>query len=107
MPVAAPRGEADMLPDFLRPPVAGSALAERVDDLCYFTLGVAAFFSFLIAGLLFYLGIKYRRRAQGEVGRTQGPAPASLEIVWSVVPLAILLYMFYRGADLFAELSRP
>lgn len=96
-----------MLPDFLEPPVAGSALAERVDDLFYLTLGVAAFFSLLIAGLLFYLGIKYRRREGGEVGKTHGTAPASLEIVWSVVPLAILLYMFYRGADLFVEISRP
>jgi cytochrome c oxidase subunit II len=104
---AAPRGEASMLPDFLEPPAAGSDMAERVDDLFYLTLGVAAFFSLLIAGLILYLGIKYRRRGEGEVGRTQGSAPASLEVVWTVIPLAIVLFIFYRGADVFMVLSRP
>jgi cytochrome c oxidase subunit 2 len=94
-------------PDFLSPPVQGSDLAARVDQLFGFTLLYSVFFAVLIAGLIFYLGWKYRRRSQGEVGHGGGSAPASLEIVWSAVPLVIVLVTFYWGADVFLQLSRP
>ncbi len=97
-----------MLPEFLEPPVQGSALAGRVDSLFGFAALVAAVSSLLIAGLLFYLGLKYRRRSDDERGAEQtSTPPASLEIVWSVIPLGIMLFLFAWGADVFFELSRP
>jgi cytochrome c oxidase subunit 2 len=95
------------MPEFKLFPARGSALAERVDDLTMFALAVAAFFSILIAGLIFYFGLKYRRRRPDEVGRTIGRATTVLEIAWSVIPLGIVLFLFGWGTQVFFELSRP
>lgn len=101
------------MPEFLRMPVEGSALAGRVDTLFLVAVLVSAFFSVLIAGLIGYLGWKYRRRegalAKGrdEVETPGKGEPPLLEITWAAVPLAILLGFFYWGADVFFELSRP
>lgn len=95
-----------MLPDFLQPPAQASALAERVDDLFLFALLVAVFFSVLIAALLFYLGVKYRRRPGVAVGAPTD-TPPTLEIVWSAVPLAIVLFLFYWGVEVAFDIARP
>jgi cytochrome c oxidase subunit II len=94
-------------PGFLTPPVQATDLARAVDQLFGFTVLYSVFFSLLIAGLLFYLGLRYRRRAAAETGAKGGSAPASLEIVWSVVPLGIVLFTFYWGADVFFQIMRP
>jgi cytochrome c oxidase subunit 2 len=88
-------------------PERGSDLARRVDDLTIFALAVAAFFSLLIAGLLFYFGLKYRRRSPNEVGISPARATTSLEVAWSVIPLGIVLFLFGWGADVFFTLARP
>lgn len=96
------------LPEFLTPPASATDLAERVDELFGFAALVAVIFSALIAGLIFYLGLKYRRRRDAERGSgNRGEAPAWLEIVWSVIPLGILLFLFAWGAVVFFEISRP
>ncbi len=95
------------LPDFLTPPRAASDLARRVDEVFGFTVLYSVFFSVLIAGLLLYLGLKYRRRSPDEVGTHGGVAPATLELVWSGVPLAILLVTFFWGAEVAFEITRP
>ena len=85
-------------------------MAGRVDGLFFFALAVATFFSMLIASLIFYLGIKYRRRSPSEVGRSPHPeskATTILEITWSVIPLVILLFMFSWGMRVFFAMSRP
>jgi len=87
-------------------PDTASDLAREVDALYFFALGVTAFFSLLIAGLIFYLGLRYRRRSPDEVGRPERPAMA-LEIVWSLVPLVITMFLFVWGARVFFSLSRP
>lgn len=96
------------LPEFLTPPPSATDLADKVDALFAFASVIAAIFSLLIAGLIFYLGLKYRRRSDAEVGEGgRGGAPAWLEIVWSVIPLGILLFLFGWGANVFFEISRP
>src|SRR5689334_13036826 len=95
-----------MPPEFALFPPRGSDLAGRVDALFYFGLFITAVFSLLIAGLIFYLGLKYRRRDPEQIGQT-GRAAVTLEIVWCVVPLGIVLFLFAWGSDVFFELSRP
>jgi cytochrome c oxidase subunit 2 len=87
-------------------PERGSDIAARVDTLFYFVLAVSAFFSLLIAGLIFYFGVKYRRRSPDEVGLTD-KAPASLEVLWSIVPLGFVLLFFGWGADVYFAIFRP
>jgi cytochrome c oxidase subunit 2 len=97
------------LPDFLTPPAQGSELAAGVDRLFGFTVLYATFFSVLIAALLFHLGWKYRRGAPTPPpGEGSMPVSAkTLEIVWAVVPLALVLFTFAWGAEVFLALSRP
>lgn len=87
-------------------PERGSDIAGRVDSLFGFVLAVSIFFSLLIAGLILYLGVKYRRRAPDEVGLTD-KAPASLEVLWTVIPLGLVLFFFAWGADVYFAIFRP
>jgi cytochrome c oxidase subunit II len=62
------------------------------------------FFAGLIFVLIFYFAVKYRRRSDADQPRAiEGSVP--LEIVWTVVPLALTLVMFGWGAWLFAEIT--
>jgi len=67
----------------LFPPQA-STMAGKVDALYFFLVAVSAFFVVVIAVLVIYFGIRYRRRAHGDVGQKVVPA-LSLEIAWTVV----------------------
>jgi len=77
-------------------PDQASSIAPRVDALYFFMLAVTAFFTIVVAVLVFYFAIKYRRR--------EGAPPpvrfesTRLEILWTVVPLLITIVMFVWGA---------
>ncbi|MFO0588495.1 MAG: cytochrome c oxidase subunit II [Polyangiaceae bacterium] len=96
------------LPEFLEPPAQGSALAGRVDMLFGAASLVAAIASAFIACLLLYLGLKYRRKNEAHIGQEQvAAAPPVLEVVWTVIPLGVMLFFFAWGADVFFEQNRP
>jgi cytochrome c oxidase subunit 2 len=90
-------------------PDAASSIAGTVDGLYAYMVLVSAFFSLLIAVLVVYFAVKYRRRDD------HVPAPVDehsiggmlLEIVWSVIPLGLSLIMFAWGASIFFTESRP
>ncbi len=86
-------------------PESASTMAPRVDALYFFLVGVTMFFSLLIAGLIVFYAIRYRRRAPESVGaRIHGSL--ALEIGWSVIPLVIALGIFWWGATLFVAMAR-
>ncbi|MFQ5990256.1 MAG: cytochrome c oxidase subunit II transmembrane domain-containing protein, partial [Candidatus Methylomirabilales bacterium] len=87
-------------------PDQASTVAGRVDTLYYFLLSVSVFFGTLIFFLVIYFALKYRRRSPGE--RAQ-PVFESLrlELVWTLIPLGIVLVAFTWGARLYVTLSRP
>jgi cytochrome c oxidase subunit 2 len=87
-------------------PEAASTIAGRVDTLYFFLLGLTAFFSLLIAGLIVRYAIKYRRRSPNEIG-AKLPTNYTLEIAWTVIPLAITMVIFVWGAQIFFAMSRP
>jgi len=90
-------------------PEAASSIAGNVDALYAYLVLVSAFFSLLIAFLVVFFAIKYRRR------NDEVPAPMDehsiggmvLEIVWSIIPLGLSLIMFAWGASIFFTESRP
>jgi cytochrome c oxidase subunit II len=87
-------------------PEQASAMAGRVDNLYFFLVALTAFFSILIAGLIVYYAIKYKRRHPDSVGgRIHGGMV--LEITWSVIPLLITMVIFVWGASVFFAMSRP
>ncbi|MCC7417086.1 MAG: cytochrome c oxidase subunit II [Acidobacteria bacterium] len=87
-------------------PEAASTIASRVDAVFFFLIGVAVFFSVLIAALILRFAIKYRRRAPDAIGEviTGG---VLLETIWTAVPLAIVLISFGWGASVYFAMSRP
>ena len=81
-------------------------MAPRVDHLFFFLVGVTAFFSLLIFGLIVWFSVKYRRRSPNEIPAKTATS-YSLEIIWTVVPLLITVVMFVWGARVFVAAQQP
>jgi cytochrome c oxidase subunit 2 len=87
-------------------PQQASTMAARVDALYFFLIAVSTFFSLLIAGLIVYYAVKYRRRSPDEVGANIHGSLV-LELTWTIVPLMISMVIFVWGASVFFAMSRP
>jgi cytochrome c oxidase subunit 2 len=87
-------------------PDSASALSRDVDALYAVWVLVSLFFTALIAGLILFFMARYRRRHPEEVGQKERAA-LWLEILWSVIPLGIMLVMFAWGTRVFFQLYRP
>ena len=87
-------------------PDSASALSGRVDILYVIWVLISLFFTLLIAGLIVGFMARYRRRHHEEVGADERAA-VWLEILWSAVPLGIMLFMFAWGARVYFDLYRP
>ena len=91
-------------------PEAASSLAGETDALFLFLLGISLFFALLIAGLIVYFMVRFRRRPGVEhVSEPAGHSAAGhgslwLEITWTAIPFAIVMVVFFWGASLFAKL---
>ena len=98
------------LPDSPLFPVQGSDIARSVDHLMLFALGGLVVFSTLIAVLVLVFMVKYRRKHEGEIGEDvyeTNPKSHVLELVWSVIPLGLLLVLFGWGTKVFFDQNRP
>jgi cytochrome c oxidase subunit 2 len=87
-------------------PLRASTIAGGVDALYFYLVAVSVFFSVLIFLTIFFLAVKYRRRRADEVPRPIDGS-TSLEIVWSLIPLALAMVMFFWGAGLYFRNSQP
>jgi cytochrome c oxidase subunit 2 len=87
-------------------PEQASTLAPQVDAVFFYILGVSAFFSVLIAFLVIFFAIRYRRRSPREV-----PAAVHgsmwLEAAWTLIPLGLVMILFVWGANVYFALARP
>ncbi len=91
-------------PFWLPPP--DSTTAGAVDGLMYFLLYISAFFFVLIVALMVVFAIIYRRRS----GVKPRPAPKSslvLELTWTIIPLGIVVVIFYWGFVGYMEMRLP
>jgi cytochrome c oxidase subunit II len=87
-------------------PDAASSIADNVDALYFFLIGISVFFSVLIAGLIVFFAARYRRRSPKSVGaRIHGGL--ALEITWTVIPLMISMVIFVWGASIFFTMTHP
>ncbi|HEX9799481.1 MAG TPA: cytochrome c oxidase subunit II [Thermoanaerobaculia bacterium] len=87
-------------------PEQASSFAHEVDALTLWLVGMAAFFTVLIAALVLVFALKYRRRSPDQVGTRFDESPL-LEIVWTVIPLVVVLFTFAWGAKVYFRLYRP
>jgi cytochrome c oxidase subunit II len=87
-------------------PKEGSTFAGSVDALYLFLVGLTALVTVLIAGLIVYFGVRYRRRREDYFPR---PIVGSLvlETVWSVIPFLVMLFIFGWSARIYLYEMRP
>ncbi len=81
-------------------PREGSTTAHAVDELLFFLLAVCGSVGMLVAFLLFYFSIRYRRRP----GQAAPPSPANnlpLELFWTLTPMAIFVIFYVWGATVY------
>jgi cytochrome c oxidase subunit II len=92
-------------------PEAASSIAPHVDALCAFLVLVSAFFSLLIAFLVVFFAVKYRKRSEPQLPPDTSIAGHGaglvLEVVWTIIPLGLSMIMFVWGASIFFTESRP
>jgi cytochrome c oxidase subunit 2 len=87
-------------------PPSASSIATEVDLLYLFIAAISAFFTVLVAALVFIFAVKFRRRHPDEVG-ADIHGSLVLELSWTIIPFILSMIMFVWGADLFFRLARP
>jgi len=89
----------------LFPPQA-STNAPEVDALYTFMVALCGLTALGVIAAMTFFAIRYRRRPGNEVGADIHGSTA-LEIFWTAIPFAILMFVFAWGASLYFKLSRP
>jgi cytochrome c oxidase subunit II len=87
-------------------PDSASTLSGQVDALYIFLVAVSTFFTILIAGLIVYFAVKYRRGTKADRTHSDHGSMA-LELTWSIIPLIIALGIFVWGSVIYFEQRRP
>ena len=88
-------------------PQEASTTAGQVDLLFLFLLAICGAVTLLVACLLVYFAVRYRRRP-GEVGNpAETHSSERLEWFWTLTPLAIFMAMFVWGAEVYFGAYRP
>src|SRR5260221_13211709 len=87
-------------------PESASTMAGRVDALYFFLIAISVFFSLLIAGLIVFYAVKYRRRAPDSVGSVIHGGLV-LELTWTIIPFLITMVIFVWGACVFFAMALP
>ena len=95
-----------MLESFPLFPESASTFAREMDLLFGYLVAVTIFFSALVGGLILFFVTRYRRRQASETA-TQIEGNLTLELVWTVIPLMLVLSFFAWGADLFFRIKTP
>ena len=81
-------------------PEQASTGARNVDLLLYFLVVVCGSVGLLVAFLLIYFSVRYRRKP----GQVPAPSPKTnlpLEVFWSVTPLGFFMVFFVWGATIY------
>lgn len=87
-------------------PEQASTIATSVDALYFFLICLTVFFTLLISFLVIFFSIKYRRTASNQTG-VPIHGNLLLEIIWSGIPLAIVMFIFVWGARIYYISSTP
>ncbi len=84
-------------------PPQGSAYAREVDQLFVFLVWLSVFFFVLVAGLTFWSVFRYRRRPGRKTPHITDHF--KLELTWSVIPLLLVIGVFFWGVDGYMKAS--
>src|SRR5260370_34514600 len=86
-------------------PESASSMSSHVDYLYFFQVANLLFFAGVVAALVVYFALRYRREKSPESEPIHGYM--ILEIDWSVTPLGISLGMFVWRAGVYLLFYRP
>src|SRR5690349_20850728 len=86
-------------------PTQASTTAHKVDMLLYALVAVTGAVGLLVAVLVIYFSIRYRRRPTS-LTPPEVPASKPLEIFWTATPLGIFLILFVWGAVVYFDAYR-
>jgi len=82
-------------------PEGASSVARDIDALYLFLIAISLFFVTLIVAALLVFSVRYRRRPGHHASPIEGSLP--LELVWTGVPLVIVLFVFVWGTRVFVR----
>jgi cytochrome c oxidase subunit 2 len=86
----------------------GSTSAHGVDWLYYFVLAISVFFFALVVLIMAGILIKYRARHPEAAAQSKATHHLMLETFWTIVPLLLVMVIFYFGFVIFLDLEvRP
>ncbi|MEZ6096071.1 MAG: cytochrome c oxidase subunit II, partial [Pirellulaceae bacterium] len=83
-------------------PVQASEYASMIDNLFMAIFWISTFFFVIIVAVMCYFVVRYRRQP-GVKPEPSASHNTTLEILWSVLPSIILVWIFYEGARGFLE----
>jgi cytochrome c oxidase subunit II len=87
-------------------PESASTMSGRVDALMLFLLAIFVIFAFGIALTIIAFAIRYHNRR--EVDRSNPPTfNLAVELVWTAIPLGLVIAMFLGGAHVFVDMHQP
>ncbi len=87
-------------------PDQASSVAGDVDLLYFFLVAVSVFFACLIFFLIYLFAVKYRRKSEDDIPK-EIEGLLKLEILWSVIPLILVMFVFVWGATLYFDSYTP
>ena len=86
-------------------PKQASTTAQSVDLLFVFLVSLCGAVGLLVAFLLIYFSIRYRRRPNA-LPPSAMPGNTALELAWTIIPLAIFVCIFVWGANIYFDAYR-
>lgn len=87
-------------------PTGASTLADRVDHLLFYLVAITGSVAILVALLMFFFVVRYRRRP----GNEQTPRITgfnALEWAWTLMPIPFFLSFYVWGASIYSENVMP
>jgi cytochrome c oxidase subunit 2 len=87
-------------------PRDASTSAQQVDHFFYFLVAVCGSVGLLVAFLLFFFSIRYRRRPGDTTPPPQTRTNVRLELFWTLTPLGIFMVFFVWGATIYFSAYR-
>ena len=86
-------------------PPRASSMAGHVDALYFFLVAITAFFTMLIVALILFFAMRYRKERNPLATQIHGST--ALELLWTVIPLGIVMFIFVWAAVIFFIQTRP
>ncbi|HEX3654202.1 MAG TPA: cytochrome c oxidase subunit II [Pirellulales bacterium] len=87
-------------------PPQASTTAEQVDKLLYFLVAICGSMGLLVAFLLIFFAVRYRRRPQDVGTPPETESSRALEWFWTITPGIIFVFMFVWGAEVYFDAYR-